>query len=59
MLSDKELVMALIINLEGWDWDINSTFKIDEETAKALVKEFRSGRTDNTGGIHEQSRSES
>lgn len=55
MLSNKELVMALIINLEEWDWDINSKYSIDEKTAMALVKEFRNGRTDDTGGIHEQS----
>ena len=41
MLTDRELVEALIVNLTNWDWDINSNFGIDQKTGEALVKEFR------------------
>lgn len=41
MLSDKELVEALITNIEGWSWSVYRDFKIDEDTGKALVKEYR------------------
>lgn len=37
MLTDKELVEALIVNLKNWDWDINSKFDIDQKTGAALI----------------------
>lgn len=39
MLNNIELVRALKINLEGWDWQIsNGKFVIDEKTANALIE---------------------
>lgn len=37
MLTNKELVEALIVNLKDWDWDINSKFDIDQKTGTALI----------------------
>ena len=37
MLSDDELVKAMMVNLKSWNWDINSKFGIDETSAKALI----------------------
>ena len=41
MLTDKELVEALIVNLASWDWDICAKFGIDKKTGDALVEEFK------------------
>lgn len=41
MLSDKELVEALIVNLSSWDWELISKFPIDQKTGEALVSEFK------------------
>lgn len=41
MLTDRELVNALIVNLINWDWDIFSKFEIDQETGEALVDEYQ------------------
>ena len=41
MLSDKELVEALIVNLSSWDWTIESKFGIDQKTGEPLVSEFK------------------
>ena len=41
MLTDIELVEALIVNLSSWDWTIESKFGIDQKTGEALVSEFR------------------
>ena len=40
MLSKKELVEALIVNLKDWDWEINSKFGIDKDTGDALIQEY-------------------
>ena len=41
MLTDKELVEALIVNLRSWDWEINAKFGIDKKTGDALVEEYK------------------
>ena len=41
MLTDSEMVEALIVNLKSWDWEINSKFGIDQTTGEALVKEYQ------------------
>ena len=41
MLTDKELVEALIVNLMNWDWELNSKFGIDQKTGDALVEEYK------------------
>ena len=41
MLTDREMVEALIVNLKSWDWDINTKFDIDQTTGEALVKEYQ------------------
>lgn len=41
MLTDSEMVEALIVNLKGWDWDINTKYGIDQATSEALVKEYQ------------------
>lgn len=41
MLTEKELTDALITNISGWDWSINTKFSIDEKTGKSLVNEYR------------------
>ena len=41
MLTDKELVEALIVNLSSWDWELISKFPIDQKTGEALVSEFK------------------
>ena len=41
MLSDKELVEALIVNLSSWDWSLFSKFSIDQATAEALINEIK------------------
>lgn len=41
MLTDSEMVEALIVNLLNWDWEINSKFGIDQTTGEALVKEYQ------------------
>lgn len=41
MLTDRELVEALIVNLSSWDWTIESKFGIDQKTGEALVSEFK------------------
>lgn len=45
MLNEEELVLALINNLSTWDWEVFSKFPIDEDTGKALVKEFWKSRS--------------
>ena len=47
MLTDKELVEALIVNLRSWDWEINSKFDIDKKTGDALVEEYRKMKVEN------------
>lgn len=37
MLTNKELVEALIVNLRSWEWEINSKFGIDQKTGAALI----------------------
>ena len=46
MLNNKELVDAFINNTSDgqWDWEINASFKIDEETARAIREEILSNR---------------
>lgn len=46
MLTDKELVTAFINNTSDgqWDWQINASYKIDEETARAIREELLSRR---------------
>ena len=41
MLTDSEMVEALIVNLKGWDWDINTKYGIDQATSEALIKEYQ------------------
>ena len=41
MLTEKELADALIVNLENWDWQINTKFGIDETTGRALIEEYK------------------
>ena len=41
MLTQKELTDALMVNLESWDWQINSKFGIDEATGRALIEEYK------------------
>jgi hypothetical protein len=41
MLTDRELVEALIVNLSSWDWTIESKFGIDQKTGEALVDEYQ------------------
>ena len=41
MLTEKELTDALIVNLENWDWQINTKFGIDETTGRALIEEYK------------------
>lgn len=41
MLTNSEMVEALIVNLKNWDWEINSKFVIDQTTGEALVKEYQ------------------
>lgn len=41
MLTNSEMVEALIINLMNWDWEVNSKFGIDQTTGEALVKEYQ------------------
>lgn len=38
MLSQKELIKALLTNLCTWNWDVYSKFPIDQDTGEALVK---------------------
>lgn len=40
MLDNEELVLALINNLSEWDWYLFPKFSIDQDTAKALIKEY-------------------
>jgi hypothetical protein len=40
MLIDRELVTAFINNTKDWDWDLNPTYKVDPETARALREEL-------------------
>lgn len=47
MLTDKELVEALIVNLRSWDWELYSKFGIDKKTGDALVEEYRKMKVEN------------
>lgn len=40
MLIDCELITAFINNTKDWDWDLNPTYKVDSETARALREEL-------------------
>lgn len=40
MLIDRELVTAFINNTSDWDWDLNPTYKVDPETARAVCEEL-------------------
>lgn len=40
MLTTEELVLALVNNLADWDWSVYPKFSIDEDTAKAVIKEY-------------------
>lgn len=40
MLSNKDLVNALIVNLKNWDWTEFSKFSIDKDTGDALIQEY-------------------
>lgn len=44
MLNNEELTLALINNLAEWDWDLFPKFRVDEQTAKALIKTYWSLR---------------
>lgn len=49
MLTDNEMVEALIVNLKSWDWDINTKFDIDQTTGEALIKEYERFKEANNG----------
>lgn len=36
MLTDKELVIAFINNTSDRDWDVNPSYSVDQETARAI-----------------------
>lgn len=38
MLTDRERMIALVNNLEQWDWKLYPTYPVDEEYAKMLSK---------------------
>ena len=40
MLTEEELVLALVNNLAEWDFDLFPKFPIDKDTARAVVKEY-------------------
>ena len=46
MLTDRELVEALIVNLKDWNWDINSKFDIDQKTGAALIEIYNRMKAD-------------
>ena len=38
-MSDKELIFALGLNLDGWEWQINNDkYVVNEQEGKALAK---------------------
>lgn len=41
MLTDKERVSALLINLDDWSWDLFPKYVIDKETGDALIAEIK------------------
>ena len=47
MLTEEELVLALVNNLAEWDFELFPKFPIDEETGKALIKEYWKSRGKN------------
>ena len=38
MLNKDDLVNSVMINMQNWDWDINTKFSLTEEEAKAVVE---------------------
>lgn len=40
MLTDKELVNAFINNTSDRDWDVNPSYSVDQETARAVCEEL-------------------
>ena len=41
MLTDRERMIALVNNLENWDWKLFPTYPVDEEYAKVITKILR------------------
>lgn len=48
VMSQSDYFKAFIVNLTSWDWDINSSFKINsKEEAEAIlakISELRGGK---------------
>lgn len=41
-MTDKDYFRAFVVNLSEWDWDINSSFKINSKTeAEAILRYLR------------------
>ena len=41
MLTDKERMIALVNNLENWDWKLYPSYPTDKEYAEVISKVFR------------------
>lgn len=41
MLTEKERMIALVNNLEQWDWKLYPTYPVDEEYAEVIAKVLR------------------
>lgn len=41
-MTDKDYFRAFVVNLSEWDWDINSSFKINSKAeAEAILRYLR------------------
>lgn len=47
MLDGKESADATIININTWEWGINSHYKIDQQCGAALVQEYTRLKAEN------------
>lgn len=47
MLTADEASDAAILNMDGWDYEDNGKFEVDEQTARALVQEYTRLKTEN------------
>ena len=41
MLTDRERMIALVNNLEHWDWTLYPTYPVDEEYAEVVARVLR------------------
>lgn len=47
MLTKEESADATILNIQGWDYEVNGKYPIDEQNGRALFEEYVRLKTEN------------